>query len=186
MGIKYTLKSENNSVVRDLEIDDSGNYFIEANKNDLATFSTQYPETLVEGLYWGKGTDKEGKANDSDYLYIAKDDETVTVSDSVALDDLELKRLDMFGVFIFTAVKTFITLKKIYINNIEVAHPNADLTVESGFTNIAEYIENYMSIAKWYVFEFSAVISIRGRDFSVDGRCVDGRTVSIIFDLPAN
>lgn len=161
MGIKYTLKSENNSVIRDLEIDDSGNYFIEADENDLATFSTQYPETLVEGLYWGKGWSKDGRPADSDYLYTSED--TVKVSNGVALDDLEVNRLNMLLVYIRSISVEEFTLKSISINGVEVAKPDALI---SGVTelNLASYIENYMSYNTTKPLEYSVVVNTTNGD----------------------
>lgn len=161
MGIKYTLASENNSVVRDLEIDDSGNHFIEAEKSDLATFVTQYPETLVEGLYWGKGWSKNGKSADSDYLYTSED--TVKVSNGVALDDLQVNRLNMLLVYIRSISVEEFTLKSISINGIEVAKPDVLI---SGVTelNLASYIENYMSYNTTKPLEYSVVVNTTNGD----------------------
>lgn len=161
MNIKYTLASENNSVVRDLEVDDSGNHFIEAEKNDSATFLTQYPETLVEGLYWGKGWSKDGKPADSDYLYTSED--TVKISNSVALDDLQVNRLNMLLVYIRSISVEEFTLKSISINGVEVAKPDVLI---SGATelNLASYIENYMSYNTTKPLEYSVVVNTTNGD----------------------
>ena len=161
MDIKYTLASEDNSVIRDLEVDDDGNHFIESAENDLATFFTKYPDTLVDGLYWGKGMDIGGNASDSDYLYTSED--TVTVTNGVAIDDLELERLDMLTVYITGVAKQGVVLKSISINDIEVAKPNTDLTPDIVSTavdiNLAKYIENYMSYNTESTLDFSVTVN---------------------------
>lgn len=169
MGIKYTLASEDNSVIRDLEVDDDGNHFIESAENDLATFFTQYPDTLVDGLYWGKGMDIGGNASDSDYLYTSED--TVTVTNGVAIDDLELERLDMLTVYIIGVAKQGVVLKSISINDIEVAKPNTDLTPDIVSTavdiNLAKYIENYMSYNTESTLDFSVTVNTAYGDITL-------------------
>lgn len=166
MDIKYTLASEDNSVIRDLEVDDNGNHFIESESNDLSTFFTQYPDTRVDGLYWGKGIDINGSASDSDYLYTSKD--TVTVTNGIAMDDLELERLDMLTVYITGVGKQGVVLKSVSINGVEVAKPNVDLTPDivssSVDINLAGYIENYMSYNIESTLEFSVVVNTDNGD----------------------
>lgn len=160
MAIKYTLASENNSVVRDLGIDDLGNHFIEANRDDLVTFLTQYPETLVEGLYWGKGW-FDSKPADSDFLYIAEN--RVKVSNGVARDDLPVKRLDMLSVSIGRISVEEFTIKSISINGIEVAKPDV-LISGVMMLNLASYIENYMSYNTTKNLEYSVVVNTTNGD----------------------
>lgn len=157
MDIKYTLASEDNSVIRDIEVDDSGNHFIEASESDLATFFTQYPETLVDGLYWGKGVSKDSTPADSDYLYTSED--TVSISSGVALDELEVSRLNMLLVYIRSISVEEFTLKSISINGVEVAKP--DILISSVTElNLASYIENYMSYNTTIdTLEYSVVVN---------------------------
>lgn len=166
MDIKYTLASEDNKVIRDIEIDDLGNHFIEAEKNDSATFLTQYPETLVEGLYWGKGWFLSGKSADSDYLYTSED--TIKISNGVARADLRVDRLDMLSVYIRSISVEEFTLKSISINGIEVAKP--DVLISGVIVlNLASYIENYMSYNTTKPLEYSVVVNTTNGDTTLMG-----------------
>lgn len=166
MDIKYTLASEDNKVIRDIEVDDSGNHFIEAEKNDSATFLTQYPETLVEGLYWGKGrlmSPDVTTTSDSAYLYTSED--TVTISNGVALDGLELNRLPMLSIYIRNVNRAVVwTLKSISIDGVEVAKPDKLVTNSNGYWSLESYIENYMSYNTTRTVEYSVVVNAHGVD----------------------
>lgn len=163
MAIKYTLLSENNSTIRDLEVDDSGNLFIEANSDDLATFFIQYPDTLIEGLYWGKGLNKNGKVGSfSDCFYITED--AVTVSNGVAIDDLTWRRLHMLLVYLTNIEGKRFTLKSISIAGIEVAKPGVVISGTSEGLNLASYIENYMSYNTIKTLEFAIVVTTTSGD----------------------
>lgn len=156
-NIKYTLASEGNSVIRDIKINSGLNY-IEASNNDLATFFTQYPDTLVEGLYWGKGLSLGYDYGDkSDYFYTSED--TVKVSNGVASDTLKVNRLPMYSVYLIKAGSKNFTLKSISINGIEVARPNKVISSESSNVNIASFIQDYMSYNADKTLEYSVVVS---------------------------
>lgn len=166
MDIKYTLASEDNSVIRDIEVDDSGNHFIEASENDLATFFTQYPDTLVKGLYWGKGVSKDTTPVDSDYLYTSED--TVSISKGVALDDLKVSRLNMLLVYIRGISVEEFTLKSISINGVEVAKPDILISNVTEMLNLASYIENYMSYDTTIdTLEYSVVVNTTKGDTTI-------------------
>lgn len=164
-NIKYTLESEGNSVTRDLEIDDSGNYFIEASNDDLASFFTQYPDTLIRGLYWGKGI-KLGydQGDNSDYFYCSNDG--IRVSKGVAIGNAEITRLPMLAVYLINIGGYKITLKSISIDGVEVANPNDEISGVGNY-NIAKYIENYMSYNIARVIEYSVVIGTTNGDKTV-------------------
>ena len=163
--IKYTLESEGNSVTRDLKIDDIGNYFIEASNDDLANFFTQYPDTLVRGLYWGKGI-KLGydQGDNSDYSYRCND--RIRVSKGAALGNLEISRLGMLTVYLINIGGYRITLKSISIDGVEVANPNEEISGVGNY-NIAKYIENYMSYNIGRIINYSVVIGTTNGDKTV-------------------
>lgn len=161
MDIKYTLASEDNSVIRDIEVDDSGNHFIEAEKSDLATFFTQYPDTLVDNFYWGAGIAIDAtEPIESDYLYTA--DDTVTITNGAVVDDLELSRLHMYSAGIYGLSIQGVVLKSITLNGVLVTTPNIDMTPDA-VTDPVNYdlrgiLENYMSYAKRITLDISVVV----------------------------
>lgn len=161
MDVKYTLASEDNSVIRDIEVDDDGNHFIEASENDLATVFTQYPDTLVDNLFWGAGLAIDAtESTESDYLYTAND--TVNVTGGVAMDDLELSRLPMYSIGIYGLSVQGVVLKSITINDVLVASPNIDMTPDV-VTDPVDYdlrgiLTNYMSYAEEITLNVSVVV----------------------------
>ena len=93
-NIKYTLASEDNKILHDIEIDNSGEHFIESADEDLATFKMEWPETDVDGLYWGRVTEHP---EDKDYFYTVEDGKTVNVTSGVVVESLEIDRLSLVG-----------------------------------------------------------------------------------------
>lgn len=93
-NIKYTLASEDNKILHDIEIDDSGEHFIESADEDLATFKMKWPETDVDGLYWGRVTEHP---ENKDYFYTVEDGKTVNVTSGVVVESLEIDRLPLVG-----------------------------------------------------------------------------------------
>ena len=93
-NIKYTLASEDNKILHDIEIDDSGEHFIESADEDLATFKMEWPETDVDGLYWGRVTEHP---EDADYFYTVTDGTSLNVTSGVVVESLEIDRLPLVG-----------------------------------------------------------------------------------------
>lgn len=93
-NIKYTLASEDNKILHDIKIDDSCEHFIESADEDLATFKMEWPETDVDGLYWGRVTEHP---EDKDYFYTVEDGKTVNVTSGVVVESLEIDRLPLVG-----------------------------------------------------------------------------------------
>lgn len=137
----------------------------------MVTFSTQYPETLVSGLYWGKGIPLSDENNDEDYLYISTEHNTVIVSDDAASDDLELDRLPMLAIRLYSKSEQVITLKSITIDNTVVARPDATLTV-TGFLSITEFVENYMSYTRTGKLNISVLVTVGDIPKTISGLAV--------------
>ena len=137
----------------------------------MVTFSTLYPETSVSGLYWEKGVPLSGENNDEDYLYISTENNTVIVSNGAALYDLELDRLPMLAIRLYSKSEQVITLKSITIDNTVVARPDATLTV-SGFLSITEFVENYMSYARTGKLNISVLVTVGDIHKTISGFAV--------------
>lgn len=151
MDIKYTLSSENDSVVRDLEIDDDGNIFIESANDDIVTFTTDYDNTLVDGLYWGSAYVYDGsKANtESDWLYTAN--EKVVITSGVSMTSLNVSRLDQLSYGLYIEPQVTGILKEIRLDDITVSNPDLVIdgdTVKSVDYGIDEYMLNYKSFVE--------------------------------------
>lgn len=139
MDIKYTLASEDNAVIRDIEVDDEGNHFIEADSDDLATFFTSYPYSRIPGLYWGSFTDLS--FTPAGILCIA--DDTVTIADGVALDDLDVNYLPQIIYTITNNSADAFIIKSVKLDGVEVF--SGSFEVASGEAKLLSFLNDYQS-----------------------------------------
>ena len=91
-NIKYTLASEDNKVLHDIEIDDMGEHFIESADEDLATFKMDWPND--NGLCWGRVTEHP---QDNDYFYTVTDGTSLNVTSGAVIESLVVDRLPLVG-----------------------------------------------------------------------------------------
>lgn len=186
MDIKYSLASDPEGGDKDLEIDDEGKYFIEAAENDTVTFKTEYPETNVENLYWGKGVALDVSENaDTDYLYTASGE--VTVTEGVAdVEGLTIQRLPMLKVGVVNISKQNVVLKSVSINSVVVATPNVDMTpdvVEEPVKyDLRDILKNYMSYTGTPTLNYSVTVSSDGNEKTLTAECNTAEIQEVLID----
>ena len=91
-NIKYTLASEDNKILHDIEIGDMGKHFIESADEDLATFKMNWPK--YKGLCWGRVTEHP---QDNDYFYTVTDGTSLNITSGAVIESLEIDRLPLVG-----------------------------------------------------------------------------------------
>lgn len=139
-NIKYTLASEDNKVLHDIEIDDMGEHFIESADEDLATFKMDWPESDVAGLCWGRVTEHPV---DADYFYTVEDGKTVNVTSGIAMESLEVDRLPLVGWDCWTDMNTVSNIFNMLEEEYTVTIGNYTFTMLDNKENLAENIEHF-------------------------------------------
>lgn len=137
-NIKYTLASEDNKVLHDIDIDDMGEHFIESADEDLATFKMAWPNN--GGLCWGRVTEHP---QDNDYFYIVKDGKTVNVTSGVVMESLEIDRLPLVGWDCWTEMNNVTSIFNMGEENYTVTIGNYTFTMLDNKEHLTENIEHF-------------------------------------------
>lgn len=137
-NIKYTLASEDNKVLHDIDIDDMGEHFIESADEDLATFKMDWPK--YRGLCWGRVTEHP---KDNDYFYTVEDGKTVNVTSGVVMESLEIDRLPLVGWDCWTNMDTVTSIFNMSEEEYTVTIGNYTFTMLDDAEHLAENIEHF-------------------------------------------
>ena len=139
-NIKYTLASEDDKVLHDIEIDDIGKHFIESADEDLATFKMDWPESDVLGLCWGRVTEHP---QDNDYFYTVKDGTSLNITSGTVIESLIIDRLPLVGWDCWTNMDTVNNIFNMLDNTYTVTIGNYSFTMIDDKEHLSENIEQF-------------------------------------------
>ena len=137
-NIKYTLASEDDKVLHDIDIDDMGEHFIESADEDLATFKMDWPNN--GGLCWGRVTEHP---QDNDYFYTVKDGTSLNVTSGAVIESLEVDRLPLVGWDCWTNMDTVNNIFSMLDDTYTVTIGNYSFTMLDNAEHLAENIEHF-------------------------------------------
>ena len=139
-NIKYTLASEDDKVLHDIEIDDIGEHFIESADEDLATFIMNWPESDVKGLCWGRVTEHP---QDNDYFYTVKDGTSLNITSGAVIESLVIDRLPLVGWDCWTNMDTVNNIFNMLDDTYTVTIGNYSFTMTDDKEHLSENIEQF-------------------------------------------
>ena len=139
-NIKYTLASEDDKVLHDIEINDIGEHFIESADEDLATFKMDWPESDVKGLCWGRVTEHP---QDNDYFYTVKDGTSLNITSGAVIESLAIDRLPLVGWDCWTNMETVNNIFNMLNDTYTVTIGNYSFTMIDDKEHLSENIEQF-------------------------------------------
>lgn len=172
-NIKYTLASEDDKLLHDIEIDDRGKHFIESADEDLATFKMDWPNN--KGLCWGRITEHP---QDNDYFYTVTDGTSLNITSGAVVESLEIDRLPLVGWDCWTNMDTVNNILNMLDDTYTVTIGDYSFTMIDDKAHLSENIEqfkkalsNYGSKRPGYVSDYihpSNSVSFRIKNDRVD------------------
>ena len=144
-NIKYTLASEDNKILHDIEIDDSGEHFIESADEDLATFKMDWPNDT--GLCWGRVTEHP---QDNDYFYTVTDGTSLNVTSGAVIESLVVDRLPLVGWDCWTNMDTVNNIFNMLDDEYTVTIGDYTFNMTDDKAHLAENIEQFKKALSHY------------------------------------
>ena len=144
-NIKYTLASEDNKILHDIEIDDSGEHFIESADEDLATFKMDWPND--NGLCWGRVTEHP---QDNDYFYTVTDGTSLNVTSGEVIESLVVDRLPLVGWDCWTNMDTVNNIFNMLDGEYTVTIGDYTFNMTDDKAHLAENIEQFKKALSHY------------------------------------
>lgn len=137
-NIKYTLASEDNKVLHDIEINDIGEHFIESADEDLATFKMNWPNN--KSLCWGRVTEHP---QDNDYFYTVTDGTSLNITSGAVIESLEIDRLPLVGWDCWTNMDTVNNILNMLDDTYTVTIGDYTFNMIDDKAHLAENIEQF-------------------------------------------
>ena len=181
-NIKYTLASEDNKVLHDIEIDDMGEHFIESADEDLATFKMDWPDN--KSLCWGRVTEHP---QDNDYFYTVTDGTSLNITSGAVIESLEINRLPLVGWDCWTNMDTVNNIFNMLDSTYTVTIGDYTFNMIDDKAHLAENIEQFKKALSKYGSEgpdiSNEISSNNSVYFSIKNDIIDYKQIFPILQL---
>ena len=181
-NIKYTLASEDNKVLHDIEINDSGEHFIESADEDLATFKMEWLND--NGLCWGRVTEHP---QDNDYFYTVTDGTSLNVTSGAVIESLVVDRLPLVGWDCWTNMDTVSNIFNMLDSEYTVTIGDYTFNMIDDEAHLTENIEQFKKALSHYGSKRPGYISTaltpqNSVDFKIKNDIIDYKQVFPILE----
>ena len=181
-NIKYTLASEDNKVLHDIEIDNMGEHFIESADEDLATFKMDWPND--NGLCWGRVTEHP---QDNDYFYTVTDGTSLNVTSGAVIESLVVDRLPLVGWDCWTNMDTVNNIFNMLDCEYTVTIGDYTFNMIDDKAHLAENIEKFKKALSHYgskrlEYVSTALTPRNSVDFKIKNDIIDYKQVFPILE----